>query len=121
MFSRKRQWIKQLGTGLMILIIGIMLVNKAAYTHVHILPDGSLVTHAHPFSNSNESNKNCPHQHSSLELYLLDTLGVLMLSAIAAFILKQSSSNTSIRVAVTNRLLPALIPVSQGRAPPACI
>jgi len=105
----------------MILIIGILLVNKAAYTHVHILPDGSLVTHAHPFSNSDESNKNCPHQHSSFELYLLDILGVLMLCAIAVFILKQTSSNTSIRVAVPNRLLPALVPVSPGRAPPACM
>lgn len=121
MNSRKREWFKQFGTGLMILIIGIMLVNKAVYTHVHILPGGSLVTHAHPFSNSNESNKNSSHQHSSLELYLLDILEVLILCAIAASILRPSTSISILREANSDSLLPVLVPAAPGRAPPACM
>ncbi len=121
MNSKGRQWLKQIGTALMILIIGVMLINKAAYTHVHILPDGSLVSHAHPFSNSAEKNKNTSHQHSSLELYLLDILEVLILCAIAAFILKPSTSTSIVRKANSDRLLPVLVPVHPGRAPPTCM
>jgi hypothetical protein len=121
MNSRNGQCLKQAGTSLLILIMSIMLVNKASYTHVHILPDGSLTSHAHPFSKSAENNKNTPHQHTSLELYLLDVLQVLMLSAVAAFILKNSVLNTTFRESTENRLLPSRAPVSLGRAPPTCI
>lgn len=113
-----KKWLKQSVTGLMILVIGIMLLNKAAYTHVHILPNGSLVTHAHPLSNSAESKKNTSHQHSSLELFLLDSLEVLILCAIAAFILKQAASTYVFREVALQHLHPVQIPVLPGRAPP---
>ena len=116
-----KQWLKQIGTGLMILIIGVMLVNKAAYTHVHILPNGSLVSHAHPFSHNAESKNNTSHQHSTLELFLLDILEVLILCTIAALILKPFTSTTIFRMAGSDRLLPVLLPVHPGRAPPACM
>ena len=112
MNSRSRQWFKQIGTGLMILVIGIMLVNKTVYTHVHILPDGSVVTHAHPFSKNAESNNNTSHQHSSFDFFLLDLLEVLILCAIAAFVLRRPALTTHFKEVATDRLLPALVPVS---------
>jgi len=113
-----KKWLKQTGTGLMILVIGVMLLNKTAYTHVHVLPNGSLVSHAHPLSKSTESNNNTSHHHSSLELFLLDSLEVLMLCAIAAFILKRSASTRVFKEAAAQRLYPVQVPVLPGRAPP---
>lgn len=121
MNGKGRKWLKQIGTGLMILIIGVMLINKVAYTHVHVLPNGSLVSHAHPFSNSAESNKNSSHQHSSLELYLLDILEVLIFSVIATIILKPSTPTFISREANSYRLLPVLVQSPPGRAPPTCM
>ena len=118
MNGRGKKWLKQIGTGLMILAIGIMLINKAAYTHVHILSNGSLVTHAHPLSNSAESKKNTSHQHSSLELFLLDSLEILILCAPAAFILKRSASTLLFRELAPQPLIPVQVPVLPGRAPP---
>ncbi|MEA3461620.1 MAG: hypothetical protein U9R49_07055 [Bacteroidota bacterium] len=121
MKSRSRLWFKQIGTGLMILVMGIFLFNKAVYTHVHILPDGTLVSHAHPISNSADSNRNTSHQHSSLELFLLDMLELIILSVLAVFILKPIAPSDISGEATKDRLLPALVPVLPGRAPPACM
>ncbi len=105
----------------MILVMGIMLLNKAAYTHVHILPDGSLHTHAHPFSNHADGKKTASHQHSSLEILLLDLQDVLLLSALTVSVLSFSGSGTLFRETYRSSLLPALVPVSPGRAPPTCM
>ena len=121
MSSRKRQWLKQTGTGLIILLMGIMLLNKAAYTHVHILPDGSLHTHAHPFSNHPEGKKTASHQHSSLEIFLLDLQDVLLLSALSVSVLRFSNLPTVFRERYRGRLLPARVQASPGRAPPVCM
>ena len=121
MSPRSLQWIKHFGTGLMILVIALMLFNKAAYTHVHILPDGSLVTHAHPFSNQADGKKTTSHKHSSIEFFLLNLLEVLLLSALTASLLIYSISTTRFRLPVPGQLLPALVPVTPGRAPPACM
>jgi len=102
-------------------MMGIMLFNKAVYTHVHILPNGSLVTHAHPISNSADNSKNTSHQHSSLELFLLDLLELIILCAIAVFIFQSMAPASTSRKATRNRLLPTLVTVSPGRAPPTCM
>ena len=104
---------------MLILVMGSLLVNQALYTHTHVMPDGSIVSHAHPFSKNAGCNKNTTHQHSSAEFFLLDMLDVLILYAIAAFVLKRSALNTLFREASLDRLLPALVPISLGRAPPA--
>ena len=110
---------KRITLAMLILVMGCLLVNQALYTHTHVLPDGSIVSHAHPFSKNAGCNKSTSHQHSSSELFLLNLLDVLILCAIAAFILNCSASTTHFREAALDRLLPALVPVSQGRAPPA--
>jgi len=104
---------------LLILVMGSMLVNQALYTHTHVMPDGSIVSHAHPFSKNAGCNKNTTHQHSSAEFFLLNLMNVLILCAIATFVLKSSALITLIRQASSDHLLPALVPLSPGRAPPA--
>ncbi|MBE9517401.1 MAG: hypothetical protein IMY68_02490 [Bacteroidetes bacterium] len=109
---------KRITLAMIILVMGCLLVNQALYTHTHVMPDGSIVSHAHPFSKNAGCNKNTTHQHSSAELFLLYLLNVLILCALAAFVLKRSASTNLFREASLDRLLPALVPVSPGRAPP---
>ena len=104
---------------MIVLVMGSLLVNQALYTHTHVLSDGSIVSHAHPFSKNAGCSKNTTHQHSAAELFLLDLQDVLILCAVAAFILKRSASTTQFKEGDLDRLLPALVPVSPGRAPPA--
>jgi len=118
MKSRANHSFKQLSVGLMILIMGIILVNRAVYTHVHVLPDGSMIAHAHPFSKNSENNKNNSHQHSNLDIFLLDMMNVLILSTIIACILKRFAQSAQFSPPTEEQIFPSLIPVSPGRAPP---
>jgi hypothetical protein len=61
--------------GYIMILLGMMLMlmlNNAFFRHIHVLPDGSLIEHAHPFSgftgNSNENS----HNHSDTEILILD-------------------------------------------------
>lgn len=97
------------------------MINRVMYTHIHVLPNGSVVTHAHPFSKSTQGNSGSSHQHSNTELFLLDQLDILMLFASAAFVLKQFAASTGFNEPTTDRLLTAFVPHSPGRAPPTCM
>ncbi|MCP4313884.1 MAG: hypothetical protein GY790_21730 [Bacteroidetes bacterium] len=107
--------------GIMILVMGALMVNKAIYTHVHLQPEGSIHSHAHPFNKSTENKSNSSHDHSGTELFLLDHLDILMLFVSAAFILKQLASRTGFNEPTADRMLPAFVPLTPGRAPPYCM
>lgn len=58
---------RDLRAGLLLTVFSLVLANNTLYLHVHTLPDGSTVKHAHPY----KKNKELPgkqHQHSSVEL-----------------------------------------------------
>lgn len=45
----------------------LVLGNSIANRHIHILPNGSVVTHAHPFINDNTSEDKTKHGHTKAE------------------------------------------------------
>ena len=106
---------------LLIIVMAALMINRVVYTHIHVLPNGSVVSHAHPFSKSNEGNPNSSHQHSNTQLFLMDQLDILMLFVIAGFVLKQVLTSTGFKEPVSDFLLPAFVPYSPGRAPPSCM
>jgi hypothetical protein len=57
--------------GLLLVIFCFIIANNVFFVHVHRLPDGSTVKHAHPY----QKNKELPgkqHQHSSVELVVIE-------------------------------------------------
>jgi len=112
---------KRITIGILILIMGSLLVNQALYTHTHVLPDGSIVSHSHPFNKTQESKQGGSHQHSTLEFFLLQNLQLLFVIVIVSLGLKRFTSTTRFREATLDCPLPALVPISPGRAPPVCM
>lgn len=113
--------LKPILTILLIAVITALMINRVVYSHIHVLSNGSLVSHAHPFSKSAESKPDSSHQHSNIEFFLLDQLDILILCATAAFVLKQFSKSSRFNQTAPVHLLTALVPNSQGRAPPICM
>lgn len=112
---------KKLATGLLILVMGSLMLNQALYTHNHVLPDGSIVSHAHPFNKSQESKQDASHQHSTLEFFLIQNLLLLFLVALAAPSLNSLSSKYIKVQPVTSSYIPVFLIALPGRAPPACM
>lgn len=112
--------LKMLGVILMILLMTALLVNKAVYIHVHVLPDGSVVTHAHPFNKTADSPKGQSHHHSNLEFFMFQALEILILSSAMVLSLMILSKGLEKSWFIQEYHIPALIPLSPGRAPPFC-
>jgi len=106
---------------LLVVVMAALMLNRVVYIHIHVLADGSGIAHAHPFSKSTEGNPESSHQHSNMELFLLDQLDILMFFVGAAFVLKQFAASRSFSEPVFDRLLPAFVPHAPGRAPPICM
>lgn len=111
--------LRKLSVVLLFCIMGIMMVNKTVYTHFHILHDGKVVTHAHPFSKGSENKQGKTHQHTNLEIYLLDLVSRLFIMALtslglAVFFLAENNYFLSIRTVSVHP-----IRIYSGRAPPA--
>ncbi|MBN1300681.1 MAG: hypothetical protein JW995_05655 [Melioribacteraceae bacterium] len=64
-----------------------ILVNNTVFIHTHILPDGRIIQHAHPFNFSGEKSGSQPHhKHTSKEFLLLSYVYELFSNSIIYFI-----------------------------------
>ena len=103
---------------LILVIIVFMICNNIVWQHIHILPDGTLVTHAHPYSKNTEDSPAKQHHHTTAEILLLESLAIFipiafLTLAFIAFFQKEIFRLKHIEFGVTN--LPLHI---NGRAPP---
>ena len=46
-------------------------MNRTLFIHVHILPDGTMVVHAHPSGKTNDQDSGRNHSHTGGELLIL--------------------------------------------------
>lgn len=113
--------IKRLITGLLVLIMCLFTANWALFTHVHVLPDGSVVSHAHPVSKQTDNSGDNNHQHSSLEIFVLDQLNVLILGVSMIYALTAYTRPVTFPYLAEDLQLSPLSPFAPGRAPPACM
>lgn len=117
MMGRSRHIIEQLLLFIALSISLFMTWNYAKNMHIHIRPDGTVITHAHPFEEDNEplSGSN----HSRNELYLLQTLMVIALPNVC-IALAQACQLVHLLIAVPIvGLLCTRLPFQKwGRAPP---
>jgi hypothetical protein len=111
-------YLKKSIAGIMILVMGLMLVNNALYMHVHVLPNGKVCAHAHPFSKDAESVPGTAHHHSQADLNLFQALQLLFLLSYAALILRSTSLSGVLRPSSAEGRRSANLPPLPGRAPP---
>lgn len=64
---------KSIANGIMVLF-ALMLLNGVVFRHAHKLSNGKIITHAHPYKASNSNSPFQPNDHTSNELFLLDTV-----------------------------------------------
>ncbi len=109
---------KQVFIGLMICIMGMVLVNKALFTHTHMMSDGTLITHSHLVDKAKESQTGKSHQHSKLEFQLFQNLQVLFVLAVGALTIWKLKGLVEKLFSLTSEFTPAFIELAHGRAPP---
>lgn len=73
---------------LQITLVTMIALNNALFIHHHMLPNGDIVTHAHPYKKSGDTAPFKTHTHTISEFFLLSGLYELMfvISAVTAII-----------------------------------
>ncbi len=64
---------------LLIGIMVIMIANQAVFTHFHLLSNGLVITHAHPYNKNSDKAPFKKHHHSSAEYVLLKQVRILFI------------------------------------------
>jgi len=109
----KSKYIK-LTIGCVMIALGIMLMlNNVCNTHIHVLENGNIVKHAHPFDKDSSND----HEHSKCLYFLLNSL-LLFIPEVKEYIfytknIKREYSNVDEYLCYTIILLPYSL-----RAPP---
>lgn len=99
-------------------VIGMVVINNIVFMHAHILDNGKIIVHAHPYNKSQDPSPFKEHQHSAKEFLHISHIQLLffvffLIIALSVFNrpIKKCRSNES----PYNRLCYVSI---RGRAPP---
>lgn len=98
--------------------LSLLVLNKMVYTHLHILADGTVVSHAHPYNKNTDNKPFKSHHHSTEELVILQMfsyvpkmLFVLLLAKFTQRLIPRCSFQDKIYQFIFRE-------ISRGRSPP---
>lgn len=98
--------------------MGLLFVNNTIFMHTHKMADGTLVTHAHPYNKSNDTEPIKSHNHTKVEFVVIQNLGLFFTLFICSFLLIIPKKKKSFIPYFTLRFLIFLTLLHKGRAPP---
>lgn len=97
--------LKSLFVLLLLGILGYALSNQITNKHAHMLADGTIIQHAHPYQKSNDAAPFKKHHHSSWEYVLIDQVNTNLLVFLAAILLLSAWWQLRKKKFVVERLL----------------
>ncbi|MEA3447294.1 MAG: hypothetical protein U9Q98_02440 [Bacteroidota bacterium] len=86
-------------------LILMLVVNRAVYFHTHVLPDGTVVQHAHPYPLHEQKNGKAQHQHSSIEFLFFAQIMIFLIGF--ALFLSKALQNYHVRRISEKRKIPS--------------
>ncbi|MBN2805271.1 MAG: hypothetical protein JXR22_01315 [Prolixibacteraceae bacterium] len=115
----KNHTIRKLAAIMLVILIGGMAMMKTTFTHTHVLENGELVIHAHPYQKQNDASPFKQHTHSSYQLAMIDNLGTMFILALSPLIILLAGMPV---IWFVQGLMPAEVPAMflKGRSPPTC-
>ncbi len=86
MIGLRKDITKNLIVGFMISIMAMLFVNQILNMHTHVLPDGEVITHSHPYSKSGKNGTFPGHNHTNCEYHILSHVYLLFLALIIGIV-----------------------------------
>jgi hypothetical protein len=108
-------------TFFLVFLFTIHVVIKASYAHAHLLSDGRLVSHAHPFNRSNDTNPYKSHNHSSAQLFYLENLEVFFPIFFLSIAVHQLNKFVYLPISQYSPIQSQYFSIHLGRAPPVLV
>lgn len=110
--------IKRSFAWLLIISMGMLIANKAVFFHEHIMPDGTVIAHAHPYDKSADPEPYKTHHHSKTELFSFCQADKLFILGIVILAIFSAPARPILLVFIQKAFTPVAISGHNGRAPP---
>lgn len=102
-------------------IVALQLANKSVYLHSHILPDGRLVAHSHPYDKSADDQPFKSHHHKQTEFVILELFNLLYLLNLTVLVLVGFNTGFAYVYSKHFNIIQKVINKFNDRAPPVYI
>lgn len=103
----------------LVAVFAMLAFNQSAYIHSHKLVDGSVVSHAHPYNKTSDSEPIKSHHHTLADFLTLENLSLLFLTIILVISLQPLARTLASRIRTSQHQDAMLAWCTAGRAPPA--
>ncbi|MCK5339013.1 MAG: hypothetical protein KAJ50_09380 [Bacteroidales bacterium] len=110
--------IKRSFAWLLIISMGMLIANKAVFFHEHIMPDGTVIAHAHPYDKSADPEPYKTHHHSETELFAFCQADKLFILGIVILAIFSAPARPILLVFIQKAFTPVAISWHNDRAPP---
>jgi len=116
--TRLYRTLKTIITFLLCVVVIFQVINKAVFTHTHLLDDGTMVTHAHPYDKHSDSSPYKHHHHSKFEITFFLLADLLFFVSLGTFTLRLFSKNRILYKKHQQTYISCYTFFLQGRSPP---
>jgi len=106
---------------LIIVLMGLMIINKAVFLHSHVLADGTVISHAHPYQSTDDSKPFQSHHHTNAAFFLFDTIQLLFNSIPFGLIFFIPNFRTKVFFSGITQIAPEYFSSTRNRAPPVIL
>jgi len=103
---------------LIIGLMGLMIINKAIFLHSHILTNGTVISHAHPYQSTDNSKPFQSHHHTKAAFFLFDNIQLLFNSIPFGLIFLIPNFRTKVFFSGFTQIAPEYFSSTRNRAPP---
>lgn len=97
--------------GVLLAIFALLTLNNIVFRHAHRLPNGQIITHAHPYWPTKNKCPDQPNHHTNGQLILLDAL------CHASFLPESPAPSVAPRAEITFAVLPVIVDGAQPFCP----
>ncbi|MBN2350639.1 MAG: hypothetical protein JXJ22_17515 [Bacteroidales bacterium] len=103
---------------LLVSIMVIMVANQAVFTHSHVLSNGQVISHAHPYDKNNDTKPFKSHHHSKSEILFFENLKTLFPVVFLLLTVFVFFDNAKHLKHPSGKISPVRISIRNGRSPP---
>jgi hypothetical protein len=104
----------------LLLLVLVQVLNRSVYVHSHIMPDGSVFVHTHPYNKSSDNQPYKSHHHKQCELIIIDQWNSgFLLTFLDSLVIETGLSQGTV-VCASEMLFDVFFGHEKGRAPPVC-
>lgn len=103
---------------LLVSIMVIIIVNQAVFTHSHLLSNGQIISHAHPYDKNNDTKPFKSHHHTKSVILFFENIKILFPVIFLLLTTSMFLQKAKYFLIPSDKIYTVGILIKKGRSPP---